>query len=63
MHQTGYNNMTINQSNKSLIIRKPIPEYKRGVPEILVKEVPQEGAQASAYGPFISSISNESILH
>jgi hypothetical protein len=31
--------MTINQSSNSPIIEKPLPEYKKDIPEIITEEV------------------------
>ncbi|TVY15624.1 hypothetical protein LARI1_G009016 [Lachnellula arida] len=63
MHQTGHDGMTIRQSSESLIIKESIPECEGGLPEIFVENIFQEGVQASAHGPPISTISSESVMH
>jgi hypothetical protein len=60
--QPSHDNVTINQSSASLMTEKPIPECEGGIPEILIEEVPQEGARASAHGPS-TSMGSESVLH
>ena len=57
--------MTINQSGDSLVTEKPLPECEEDIPEIVAKEVPQEGVQgqSSAHGRSLLSIGSESALH
>jgi hypothetical protein len=40
--------MTINQSSNSPITEKPLPEYEEDIPEIITKEVSQEGVQGQS---------------
>jgi hypothetical protein len=63
--QPGHDDMTINQSNDSLVTEKPLLECEGDIPEIVTKEVAQEGVQgqSSAHGRSLPSIGSESALH
>jgi hypothetical protein len=63
--QPSHDDMTINQSNDSLVTEKLLRECEGDIPEIIAEEVPQERVQgqSSANDRSMPSMGSESALH